>query len=278
MAYARREDPNNMEFFEHLEQLRWHLVRALVSIVLVGIVLFLAKDFVFNTVILGPSTIHFATYQWLCRLSETLMLADALCIEDVGFTITNIRMAGQFTQHIYVSFLGGFIVSFPYVFYQGWAFVKPGLSYYEKRYARGIVFFSSLLFLMGVLFGYYLLSPMSIRFLGTYSVSASISNSITLESYISTLSSVVLASAIVFELPMIVYFLSRAGIIYPATMRYYRRHAAIVVLVISALLTPPDLTSQVLLSIPFLGLYETSIKICKWVTRKHETLPEDLPQ
>jgi sec-independent protein translocase protein TatC len=264
-----------MDFFDHLEELRWHLVRSLVAIVGIGIALFLAKDFVFNRVVLGPGGADFYTYRLLCRLSERFALGDALCVEDVGFTITNIRMAGQFTQHIFVSFIGGFVVAFPYVFFEIWRFVRPGLSYYEKQYARGIVFFSSLLFLLGVLFGYFVLSPMSIRFLGTYQVSPEVGNSITLESYIGTLASVVFASAVVFELPMVVYFLARAGLIYPATMRFYRRHAFVVVLILSAVLTPPDLTSQLLLSLPFLLLYELSIKICGWVSRKHQTLPPE---
>lgn len=257
-----------MTFLDHLETLRWHLIRSVFVIMGLAIVAFLNKTLVFDGIVLAPSSTDFWTYQSLCTLSDKLYLGDNLCIKNMGFELSNIHMAGQFTQHIFVSLAMGIIAGFPYLVFELWRFIKPALSKAETKYALSLIFFSSLLFFMGVAFGYYLLSPMSIRFLGTYQVSETITNVITIRSYISTLASVTFAAAFIFEIPVLVYFLSKMGLISPEDMRQYRKHAFVIVLAISAVLTPPDVTSQILLCIPFFLLYEVSIKICRMVTRR----------
>ncbi len=262
------QDDQEMSFLDHLETLRWHLVRSIGVILGLTILAFINKSLVFDLIVLGPSRLDFWTYEQLCNLSHFLFLGNNLCFEEMGFKLSNIHMAGQFTQHIFVSVAFGIILGFPYLVYELWRFLKPALDRSERKYARGMIFFTSLLFFLGVLFGYYLLTPMSVQFLGSYRVSDTVQNAITLRSYVSTVASVTFAAAIIFEMPVVVYFLSKMGLITPQDMRYYRKHALIVVLLIAAVLTPPDVTSQILLCLPFLILYEISISISAIVSKK----------
>jgi sec-independent protein translocase protein TatC len=181
-------------------------------------------------------------------------------------------MAGQFSTHIMVSIVAGFIVAFPYVFWEIWRFIKPALHSNEKKHARGAVFFSSLLFLTGVLFGYFVIVPLSVHFLGNYSVSEQVLNQINLGSYISTVTSVVLAAGIIFELPVIIFFLSKAGLVTPSFLRKYRKHAIVLILILAAIITPPDVFSQILVSLPLILLYEIGILISKRITAKDKSL------
>ena len=179
-------------------------------------------------------------------------------------------MAGQFSTHVWVSLIAGFILAFPYVLYEVWRFVKPGLHRSERKYSRGIIFFASLLFMLGVLFGYYLIVPLSVQFLGSYTVSAEVTNLIDLNSFITTVSTVTLSTGLIFELPILVYFLAKIGVITPDWMRKYRRHAFVVTLILAAIITPPDISSQVLVAFPIVLLYELSIKICARVVKNQE--------
>ena len=256
-----------MTFLEHLEELRWHLIRSLVAIVVLGIVVFLAKDFVWHHIILAPSRLDFWTYQMLCRAGEWLQ-SEGLCISDLPFIIQSRKMTGQFTMHITTSFLIGLIISFPYVFWEIWSFIAPGLYDKERKSTRGAVFFVSLLFMIGVFFGYYIISPLSVNFLSHYKVDATIMNEFELTNYVTTISMIVLSTAILFQLPMIVYVLTKAGLVTPDGMRYYRRHAIIAILLLGALLTPPDPISQVLIAVPLFGLYQVSIYISATVLRR----------
>ena len=188
-------------------------------------------------------------------------MKDAFCITKSPFVIMNINMSGQFYTHIVSSLIAGFILSFPYFSWEIWRFVKPALYKNEQRYTRGIVFFISLLFISGVLFGYFLVAPISVQFLGNYQVSSQVINQINLNSYISTVTSVSLANGLLFQLPILVYFLSQMGILTPEFLRKYRKHSLVVVLILSAIITPPDILSQILVSFPLLILYEISIKI-----------------
>jgi sec-independent protein translocase protein TatC len=256
-----------MTFLEHLEELRWHLVRSLVAIVLLAILVFLAKDFVWHSIILAPSRIDFWTYEMLCKAGDWLQ-SDGLCINELPFIIQSRKMTGQFTTHITTSVLIGLIISFPYVFWEIWSFIGPGLYEKERKNTRGAVFFVSLLFMLGVLFGYYVISPLSVNFLAHYTVDPSIRNEFELTNYVSTISMIVMATAILFQLPMVVYVLTKAGLVTPAGMRKYRRHAIVAILILGALLTPPDPISQILVAIPLFGLYQISIFISAAVLRK----------
>ena len=270
------EEQGEMSFLEHLEVLRWHLVRAVSSIFIFAIAAFLAKSFIFDTILLGPKSGDFWTYRMLCRLSDKFGLSDLLCITDIPFELINISMAGQFTTHIVVSIICGFIVSFPYIVFEVWRFIKPGLYEGERKYATGMVFYTSVLFMLGVLFGYYIIAPLSVNFLGSYRVSELIVNQIDLNSYFSTIATLVLASGIVFELPMLMYFLTKIGVVTPDSLRQYRKHAVVGVLILAAVITPPDVSSQVLVFFPLMFLYEVSILVSAFVLRKEEKANADI--
>jgi sec-independent protein translocase protein TatC len=260
-----------MSFLDHLEELRWHIVRSLMAIMVFAIAAFLAKPIVFHHIILGPSRPDFWTYRMLCKVGDFVNM-NVLCIEDLPFIIQSRQMTGQFMMHITSSFVIGLILAFPYAFWEMWRFIKPGLYSKEKNVARGAVFFVSLLFAIGVLFGYFVVSPISINFLSNYQLDPSISNEFDIISYVSTISMLVLACAIMFQLPIIVYFLTKAGIVTPNLLKTYRKHAIIIILVISAIITPPDVVSQVLIALPLLVLYQISIYISKTVVNNDPDL------
>ncbi len=256
-----------MSFLDHLEELRWHIIRAVASIFVFAIAAFFAKELVWHELILGPSRPEFWTYRQLCALGE-LVDSSVLCINELPFTIQSREMSGQFTMHITSAFVIGLICAFPYTFWEIWRFVSPALHSKERSLTRGATFFVSLLFLSGICFGYFIVSPLSINFLSNYQVDPSIKNEFDISSYLSTLSMLVLACGIMFQLPIVVYFLSKAGIVTPQLMRTYRKHAIVVILVLSAIITPPEVISQILISIPLLFLYEVSIFISKVILRE----------
>ena len=256
-----------MSFLEHLEDLRWHVLRSIVAILITALAAFLAKNFVFDVLLFGPKKTDFLTYKILCQVSNLIGFDDSFCISELPFRIQSRTMAGQFSAHIWPSITLGFVVAFPYVVYQFWKFISPGLYANEKKTASGFISISSLLFFMGVLFGYYVVTPLSIRFLGTYNVSAEIFNDFDLNSYTALVRASVLASGLIFELPILVYFLTKIGLITPELMRKYRKIALVLVMFLSAVITPPDVASQIIVAIPVLILYELSIFISKRVVR-----------
>lgn len=260
--YNEEEESGGMSFLDHLEALRWHVVRSAAAILIFTILAFLAKSIVFGIVILGPSKIDFITYRLFCDLGNYLGV-DALCIQKLPFTLQSREMTSQFSMHMTSSMVVGFIVAFPYIFWEVWRFISPGLYDKERNAARGAVFFVSFLFFLGATFGYFILSPLSINFLANYQLDASIINEFDISSYISTLTMLVLASAIMFQLPVVVYFLSKSGLVTSQMLMSYRRHSIVVILILSAIITPPDVISQVLIAMPILVLYEAGIWIAK---------------
>jgi sec-independent protein translocase protein TatC len=264
-------EEKEMSFLDHLEELRWHIIRSLVSILVFAVIAFLSKNIVFHEIILAPSRPDFWTYRTLCKLGE-LVNSTALCIEELPFIIQSRQMTGQFTMHLTSSFVIGLILAFPYAFWELWRFISPGLYTKEKQIARGSVFFVSLLFGIGILFGYFIVSPISINFLSNYQLDPSISNEFDIISYVSTLTMLVLACGLMFQLPIIVYFFTKAGIVTPAFLRTYRKHSIVVILIISAIITPPDVVSQVLIGLPLIVLYEISIFISKNVIKNDPDL------
>ena len=269
MEEQEQEQQTGQSFLEHLEQLRWHLMRAILGILAVAIVVFLMHDFFFNVVILSPKNPDFVTNQFLCSLAEKLNTSN-LCINSEPLEIINIRMSGQFAIHIMISLVLGLILAFPYVFWEFWSFIKPALYQKEVQHSRGAVFFSSALFLMGVLFGYFVIVPLSVHFLGSYHVSDQVTNTINLKSYIGTVASVVLAAGLIFELPILIYFLSKAGLVYPAFLRKYRRHSIIIIFIMAAVITPPDVFSLVMVTLPLVVLYEVGIVISRRIEKQKE--------
>lgn len=261
-----------LSFLDHLEILRWHLIRSAIAVFIFAIITFIFKDIVFDSILLGPQSPNFPTYKALCAISQYLGLGDALCLKESPFSLMNISMSGQFSTHIRTSIFGGFIIAFPYVFWEFWSFVSPGLHDNENKMARGIVFFSSVLFLLGILFGYYIIAPLSVNFLGSYQVSSSVANQISLTSFITTVTTVSFATGIIFELPILVYFLTKIGLLTPDFMRIYRRHAIVLILILAAVITPPDVTSQIIVLLPLIVLYELSIGISARVINKRKKI------
>ncbi len=257
-----------MGFFDHIDELRKHVIRSVLAILVCAVVVFLNKSILFDTILFGPIHVDFWTYRQMCGFSHWLTGSDQYCLKEMGFVLSNIDITGQFTQHLFIAFVGGIVISFPFVLYQFWAFIKPALGATEIRYARGLVFYSSSLFFIGILFGYFVLSPLSISFLGSYRVSELVSNEINLESYISFLSTLTFATGIIFEMPILVYFLAKIGILGSDLMRKYRRYALIVILILAGILTPsPDMASQIMMALPLYGLYELSILVAKGVEK-----------
>jgi len=264
-----KKNVNEMSFLDHLEELRWHLIKSVTAITIAATVAFLAKGFIFDVLIFGPSKANFITYELLCKASNYLGM-DSFCFTKLPFEIQSRTMSGQFSAHIWTAITAGFVIAFPYVLYQLWKFISPGLHDNERKHSRGFIIISSLLFFIGVLFGYYIICPLSINFLGTYQVSDLVHNDFDLSSYIGLIRSSVLASGLVFELPIIIYFLTKIGLVTPQFLRKYRKYALILVLVVAAIITPPDIASQVIVAIPILILYEVSIFISKIVLRNQK--------
>jgi sec-independent protein translocase protein TatC len=264
-----------MSFLEHLEEFRWHVLRSAMAIMIFAVVAFIFKDLIFNTIILNPRTPDFWTNRMFAQLGE-MVGSDALKINQKPLELISIKIAGQFMTHIWVSIIAGFIISSPVVFYEFWRFIKPALYEKEKKYAGGAVFFTSVLFMMGILFGYFLIVPLSVHFLGTYNVSGEVTNQINLKSYIGSVTSISLATGVVFLIPIFSYFLSKVGILTPQFMKTYRKHSYVVMLLLSAIITPPDIFSQIMVALPLVFLYEIGIFISRRVVKKREKEMEEI--
>jgi len=246
---------NMLPFLSHLESLRWHLVRSIISIFIASILAFINKSFIFDNIIFACKENDFPTYIFLCHLSEKL------CMQDMPFILMNVEMAGQFTMHIMVSFVVGLILAFPYLVFEIWRFISPGLHSHERLYSILLFFFSIILFAIGILFGYFIIIPFSINFLSTYIISDTIENNIHFISFIRTISTIVLTSGVLFQLPIVVYFLTKFNFVNSNQLKQYRRHAFVIILLLASVLTPPDIFSQILIAIPIVILYEFSIFI-----------------
>lgn len=265
---TNKKEEKVMTFWDHLDELRWHIIRSLIAIVILAIVAFLNRKLIFDTIILAPSTSEFITNRALCELGKLLSL-NALCIKELSLQIININMSGQFLTHMYISIITGFILSFPYVIWEIWRFVRPAMKENERRYSSGGVLISSLLFFLGVLFSYFLIVPLTVNFLGTYHVSETVYNQISLSSYINTVVSVTFAVGLVFELPILVYFLTKIGVLTPEFMKNNRKYMYVIMLILSAIITPPDMFSQILVVLPLIALYEVSISVSTRIQKKN---------
>ena len=264
----KKTEEAEMGFLDHLEELRKRLFWSAVFILSAGITLFICKSWLFETVLFGPRRIDFASFRAWCWLSETIGAGQTLCVQEIRYELINTTMLGNFTTHILVSAIGGFIIAFPLVFWQGWLFIRPALKMAEVKAANGIGLSSSALFFTGVAFGYWVIAPLSLQFLGNYEL-GDVEARISVMSYMKTIASITLAAGLIFQLPVVVYFLSRAGLVTPEILKSYRRHALVAILIIAAVITPPDLTSQVLVALPVLVLYEVSIVISRRVIKRN---------
>jgi sec-independent protein translocase protein TatC len=258
-----------MSFLDHLETLRWHIIKSAIAICVFATLAYIYSDFVWNNIILAPKNPDFWSSRMLIKLSNLFGL-ESHGLNQHPIQLINFDMSGQFMVDVWTAIIAGFIVAFPYVVYQFWSFVKPALYENEKRHASGAVAIMSGLFLIGILFGYYLIVPFSLDWLGSYSISDQVNNQINILSYISSVTSIVIAGGVAFELPVVIYFLSKVGLLTPVFLRKYRKHSYILLLVIAAIITPPDVLSQMIVSIPLVILFEVSILISVRVDKANQ--------
>ncbi len=264
-----------MSFMQHLDALRWHLVRSAFAIVVLGVTLFCFNNFLFDTVIFGPLKQDFFSYKAFCAIGHKIGAGDVMCMTIKPMQLQTLAASEQFFTHMWIAILGGIILAFPYIIYELWKFIKPALKNTESAPAKLFVIVASVLFIIGILFGYFILFPMSYNFLINYNLSDGnfVHTQNTLDDYISLISTMTLVSGIVFELPIMVYLLSKIGLLTPTFMRNYRKYAVVVILIVAAVITPsPDITSQMVVAIPMYLLYEISIFVSAYVVKKQETV------
>ena len=252
-----------MSFLDHLDVLRKHIVRSLIAIFVVGICLFFLIEPFFDEIILAHKKPEFVSYGFLCKYIK-------ICMVPPEFQLITTELTEEFFQAIKVSFYGGFILAFPYVFFQIWSFIKPGLYAAEQKAAKGVVYVCSFLFLLGTTFGYFILAPFAINFLVNYSVSESIQSTVSLSSYVGYMTMFILPTGILFQMPLLVFFLAKIGLVTPDFMRQYRKHAFVLILILSAILTPPDIITQFIIGVPVYGMYELSIFVAARTAKKRE--------
>jgi sec-independent protein translocase protein TatC len=267
MARAKK-NINEMSFLDHLEELRWLLVRSTIAVLITAVAVYFVSDYIFDEIIFGPTNANFVTYRWFCELSHYVGFKDSICIEHLDFIIQNTEMEGQVNIFVWICIIGGFILAFPYILWELWKFISPALYPKERKNAKIFIFVASVLFFTGVLFGYYVVIPMSVNFFATFKVSAVVKNEFNIESYISMVKTSVIASGLFFEMPIIIYFLTRLGLVTPMFLRKYWKWAVIIILIVAAIVTPPDVVSQIIVAVPMLLVYELSIGISRMVYRK----------
>lgn len=253
--------------YEHLDDLRKHLIRSLVAIVAIATIAFFTKDFFFDYLLLGPISENFITYKLLCKLS-LLFNTPSLCINVINIKLINIDIAGQFKAHVFFSLVIGLLIAFPFIIWQLWLFVKPGLKIFERRWLRKNISIILLLFFMGIVFGYFVITPFTVLFFANYQVTEMVQNTISLASYMNTVISIILASGFLFEIPLVVAFLTYIGLINYNFLRKYRKHAFIISFVVSAIVTPPDAFSMIIMALPVYMLYEISIGVARKIEKK----------
>jgi len=265
-----------MSFLDHLEELRWHILRSSIAILVFAIGAFVAMPWIFENIVIAPIKPEFLTYRVLCKIFTFTGQAD-MCIDKIDVQLQSRTLGGQFMMHITASFVMGLVIAFPYVFWEIWRFVAPGLYQNEKKISTGAVFYVSILFLIGILFGYFIVSPMSIQFLANYTLSEKIERIIDISDYLGTLVTLTLSCGFVFQLPMLVYVLSKMGMVTPLFLQTYRKHAIVIILIISAIITPsPDILTQMLVAVPIFMLYEVSIWIAAYQFKKRMKKLENL--
>lgn len=260
-----------MSFMDHLEELRWHIARSLLAVAVLGVILFLNKSFLFDTIILGPMRPDFPTYKWMCILGKKMGMGDSLCVGVIDFKLQSIAFTSQFMIHLQAALTVGLILVFPYVLWELWRFVSPALYENERNAVTGVVAVGSILFYIGLLFGYFMIAPFTVIFLGEYKVSDIVVNTFSLDSYMDTVSGLSLVSGLMFEFPLVIFFLAKLGIISSTFLKTYRKYAIVVCLLLAAVITPsPDMFSQTIVTVPLYGLYEIGIIAAIRVEKKRK--------
>ena len=266
-----KKDPNvEMSFIDHLEELRWHLIRAVIAIMVGAIVVFIYVRPIVNNIIFAPTRSDFISSKWLCNLGKSLG-TDAMCFEQVKAKFIATQMTEQFISSFTVAFVGGFIVAFPYVFWEFWRFVRPALSEKELRKTRGVIFWVSFLFFLGVAFGYFILTPFMVNFYFSYTLSDQVTVMPTFSDYMENLIYTTVGIGVLFQMPLLVSMLARIGIVTAKFLRKYRRHAFVIILIAAAIITPStDPFSLTIVTIPLYALFEASIVIASRINKRQD--------
>ena len=260
------EEKAEMSFIEHLEVLRGHLFRSALAIAVGAIVFIIYNTFFVRDVLMGPTHASFPTYKWLCKLGHAIGLGDNMCMKDIGLKMQSTSVSGQFSMYFTLIFVGGIIVAFPYIFWEFWRFIKPALTKKELSKTRGVIFWVSFLFFLGITFGYFVIAPYTVNFFANFQLDENIENRWTITSYIDTLVPLILGTGLAFQLPLVMFFLAKVGLMSPVFLRRNRKYAIVIILILAGIITPPDVISQIICTIPLMLLYEISI----WLTAKVE--------
>ena len=255
------EEKGEMSFVEHLEVLRGHLFRSALAVAAGAVVFIIYNKFFVREVLMGPTHADFPTYRILCRAGHALGLGDAMCMKEIGLKMQSTSVSGQFSMYFTLIFVGGIILAFPYIFWEFWRFVRPALTKKELSKTRGVIFWVSLLFFLGIFFGYFVIAPYTVNFFANFQLDDNIENIWTITSYIDTLVPLILGSGLAFQLPLVMFFLAKVGLMSPSFLRRNRKYAIVVILILAGIITPPDVISQVICTIPLMILYEISISL-----------------
>jgi sec-independent protein translocase protein TatC len=265
---ANAGESAEMSFIEHLDALRGHLFKSAIAVAIGAILVAIYFNFIFRRIMMGPTQADFPTYHFLCSISKALGLGSKLCLSPIAVKMQSNTVAGQFGVYFNVILIGGFIMAFPYVFHQFWRFTKPALTAKELKNTRGVIFWVSLLFFTGVLFGYFVIAPYTINFFSKFSLDDSIANLWTVGSYFNTIVPLILGAGLAFQLPLVLFFLAKAGVVSSAFLRRGRKYAIVIMLVVAGIITPPDMLSQIVCTIPLMLLYEIGLLLCVRVEKK----------
>jgi sec-independent protein translocase protein TatC len=263
-----------MTFIEHLDALRAHLFRAAIATAIGSVIMAIYNEFIVQRILLGPTRPDFPTYTYLCKLSNWLGFGNQFCMKEIHLEMQSTTLTGQFDVYLDVIVIGGFVLAFPYVLYQFWKFVKPALSKNELSNTKGVIFWVSLLFFIGVFFGYFVLSPYTVNFFANFSLDSKIKNIPTISSYFNTVLPLTLGCGLAFQLPLILFFLAKIGIVSATSLRNFRKYSILIIVVITGVITPPDMFSQIICSVPLVLLYEVGIIVCKRVEKKETKVVE----
>ncbi len=270
--FEKKDAEAQMGFFDHVETLRWHVIRSLIAILTGSTVIFIFYAWFFENVVFAPGKPSFVTYTFFCKLGD-LLHTDQLCFEFKELTLLNTELSGQLMTQFTTAFTGGIVLAFPYICYEIWSFIQPALQERELNKTKPIIFYTSVLFLIGLLFGYYIMTPFWLAFSQSFTISPSITNMFSLDNYISGVSTLIFSCGLIFELPVVIYFLSKLGIMTPRHMREYRRHSYVGIVILGAIITPQtDIFSLTMICVPLIVLYEASIAVSARVERNKKQL------
>ena len=262
------EGKAEMSFFQHLDVLRGHLFKSAIAVAVGAILVAVYKNIIVHKILMGPTHPDFATYTFLCNLGDKLHMSDKLCLTPVAIKMISTEVAGQFAVYFNIILIGGFVIAFPYVFWQFWKFIRPALTAKELSNSRGVIFWVSMLFFLGICFGYFVVAPYTVNFFSTFSLDDNIDNRWTIGSYFNTIVPLILGSGLAFQLPLVLFFLAKADVVSASYLRRVRRYAYLIITILTAIVTPPDMLSQIICMVPLIILYEISILLCIRVEKK----------